>query len=131
MSSRDIYFDCEFFHSYKNTKISIFLIIASNQWYNPALKGDIPPGCAAYGITTDGNRVFIFGGMVEYGRYSNDLYELKVTTWEWKKIRARTAKNVELPRARLGHSFTIVGNKIFLFGGLANDSDNPKQNMPK
>ncbi|OTF72803.1 Kelch domain containing Galactose oxidase-like protein [Euroglyphus maynei] len=104
---------------------------SSNQWFNPGLKGDIPPGCAAYGITTDGNRVFIFGGMVEYGRYSNDLYELKVATWEWKKIRARTAKNVEPPRARLGHSFTIVGNKIFLFGGLANDSDNPKQNMPK
>ncbi|XP_027205977.2 host cell factor [Dermatophagoides pteronyssinus] len=104
---------------------------STNQWFIPALKGDIPPGCAAYGITTDGNRVFIFGGMVEYGRYSNDLYELKVATWEWKKIRARTSKNVEPPRARLGHSFTIVGNKIFLFGGLANDSDNPKQNMPK
>src|ERR1051326_1951433 len=48
----------------------------TNQWYSPAVKGDIPPGCAAYGFVVDGTRMLIFGGMVEYGRYSNDLYEL-------------------------------------------------------
>lgn len=97
----------------------------------PNLKGDIPPGCAAYGFATDGNRIFVFGGMVEYGKYSNDLYELKVSTWEWKKIRPRSPKNGDPPpRPRLGHSFTLIGNKIYLFGGLANDSENPKQNLP-
>ncbi|KAJ6222140.1 hypothetical protein RDWZM_000685 [Blomia tropicalis] len=105
---------------------------SSNQWFMPTMKGDIPPGCAAYGFTTDGNRIFLFGGMVEYGRYSSDLYELKICNWEWKKLRPRSPKNDELPQARLGHSFTMVGsNKIFLFGGLANDSINPKQNIPK
>lgn len=69
--------------------------------------------------------------MVEYGRYSNELFELKTHNWEWKKIRARTLKGVDYPRPRLGHSFTMIGNKIYLFGGLANESDNPKQNMPK
>lgn len=56
----------------------------TNQWFLPDVKGDIPPGCAAYGFACDGSRLFIFGGMVEYGRYSNELYELQAANWEWK-----------------------------------------------
>ena len=52
--------------------------IATNQWFVPPVKGDIPPGCAAYGFVVDGTRILIFGGMVEYGKYSNELYELQV-----------------------------------------------------
>lgn len=44
------------------------------------MKGDIPPGCAAYGFVVDGTRLLVFGGMVEYGKYSNELYELQVCT---------------------------------------------------
>ena len=44
----------------------------------PPVKGDVPPGCAAYGIVVDGTRILVFGGMVEYGKYSNELYELQV-----------------------------------------------------
>ena len=34
------------------------------------------------------------------------------------------------PRARLGHSFTLVGSYVYLFGGLANQRDDPKNNVP-
>lgn len=44
------------------------------------MRGDIPPGCAAYGFVCDGTRLLVFGGMVEYGKYSNDLYELQAST---------------------------------------------------
>lgn len=44
----------------------------------PVTKGEIPPGCAAYGFVVDGTRLLVFGGMVEYGKYSNELYELQV-----------------------------------------------------
>lgn len=54
------------------------LFPATNQWFIPAVRGDIPPGCAAYGFVCDGTRLLVFGGMVEYGKYSNDLYELQV-----------------------------------------------------
>lgn len=57
---------------------------ATNQWFIPAVRGDIPPGCAAYGFVCDGTRLLVFGGMVEYGKYSSDLYELQVsdvTAW--------------------------------------------------
>lgn len=54
------------------------------------MRGDIPPGCAAYGFVCDGTRLLVFGGMVEYGKYSNDLYELQVSVCKvlffWKGV---------------------------------------------
>ncbi|GFY72724.1 host cell factor, partial [Trichonephila inaurata madagascariensis] len=103
----------------------------SNQWFIPSVKGDIPPGCAAYGFVCDGTRLLVFGGMVEYGKYSNELYELAASKWEWKRLKPRSPKNQPPPCPRLGHSFTLIGNKVYLFGGLANDSDDPKNNIPR
>ncbi|XP_040580206.1 host cell factor 1 isoform X2 [Lepeophtheirus salmonis] len=104
---------------------------ATNQWFVPPVKGDVPPGCAAYGFVVDGTRILIFGGMVEYGKYSNELYELQASRWEWKRIKPKVPKNGNPPCPRLGHSFTLIGNKIYLFGGLANDSEDPKNNIPR
>ncbi|KAJ8265101.1 hypothetical protein COCON_G00142000 [Conger conger] len=104
---------------------------ATNQWFIPAVRGDIPPGCAAYGFVCDGTRLLVFGGMVEYGKYSNDLYELQASRWEWKRLKPKTPKNGPPPCPRLGHSFSLVGNKCYLFGGLANDSEDPKNNIPR
>ncbi|XP_062040342.1 host cell factor 1-like [Lepus europaeus] len=104
---------------------------STNQWFIPAVRGDIPPGCAAYGFVCDGTRLLVFGGMVEYGKYSNDLYELQASRWEWKRLKAKTPKNGPPPCPRLGHSFSLVGNKCYLFGGLANDSEDPKNNIPR
>nr|XP_023693256.1 host cell factor 1-like isoform X2 [Paramormyrops kingsleyae] len=69
--------------------------------------------------------------MVEYGKYSNDLYELQASRWEWKKLKPKSPKNGPPPCPRLGHSFSLVGNKCYLFGGLANDSEDPKNNIPR
>lgn len=104
---------------------------ATNQWFSPAVKGDIPPGCAAYGFVCDGSRLLVFGGMVEYGKYSSDLYELQASRWEWKKLKAKAPVTGPPPCPRLGHSFTLVDNKCYLFGGLANDSEDPKNNIPR
>lgn len=106
-------------------------LLATNQWFVPSTKGDIPPGCAAYGFIVDGTRILVFGGMVEYGKYSNELYELQASRWEWKRLKPRPPKQDPPPCPRLGHSFTLIGNKVFLFGGLANDSDDPKNNIPR
>ncbi|XP_059090898.1 host cell factor-like [Tigriopus californicus] len=104
---------------------------ATNQWFVPPVKGDVPPGCAAYGFVVDGTRILIFGGMVEYGKYSNELYELQASRWEWKRLKPKPPKAGPPPCPRLGHSFTLIGNKVFLFGGLANDSEDPKNNIPR
>ena len=112
--------------------LKFYEFAATNQWFVPATKGDIPPGCAAYGFVVDGTRILVFGGMVEYGKYSNELYELQASRWEWKRLKPRPPRNGQpAPCPRLGHSFTLIGNKVFLFGGLANDSDDPKNNIPR
>ncbi|XP_072341082.1 host cell factor 1-like isoform X1 [Scyliorhinus torazame] len=104
---------------------------ATNQWFIPAVRGDIPPGCAAYGFICDGTRILVFGGMVEYGKYSNDLFELQASRWEWKKLKPKPPKNGPQPCPRLGHTLCLIGNKCYLFGGLANDSEDPKNNIPR
>ncbi|CDW53853.1 Kelch 5 and Kelch 1 and Kelch 4 and Kelch 3 domai n containing protein [Trichuris trichiura] len=104
----------------------------TNQWFVPAVRGDIPPGCAAYGIMCDGTRIILFGGMVEFGRYSNHLYELQASKWEWRRLEPHNPKEGSPPCPRLGHSFTLVNNHtIYVFGGLANDSNDPKVNLPR
>jgi host cell factor len=94
----------------------------------PEVRGEVPSGRAAYGMASFQNKVYIFGGMVEYGKYSNDLYELDTSTWEWRRVEVTLG---HLPSARLGHSFTLAGERIYLFGGLENASDSPKENVPK
>ncbi|KAJ8947108.1 hypothetical protein NQ318_002467 [Aromia moschata] len=89
---------------------------ATNQWFVPVTKGDVPPGCAAYGFVVEGTRLLVFGGMVEYGKYSNELYELQASKWEWKKLKPRPPKAGPPPCPRLGHSFTLVNAKVYLFG---------------
>ncbi|XP_026550786.1 host cell factor 2 isoform X2 [Notechis scutatus] len=104
---------------------------ATNQWFLPAVRGDIPPGCAAHGFVCDGTRILVFGGMVEYGRYSNDLYELQASRWLWKKMRPQPPSAGLAPCPRLGHSFCLYGNKCYLFGGLANESEDSNNNIPR
>ncbi|KFQ60895.1 Host cell factor 2, partial [Pelecanus crispus] len=107
------------------------LPIATNQWFLPAVRGDIPPGCAAHGFVCDGTRILVFGGMVEYGRYSNDLYELQASRWLWKKVKPQAPSTGSPPCPRLGHSFSLYGNKCYLFGGLANESEDSNNNVPR
>nr|XP_020457192.1 host cell factor 2 isoform X2 [Monopterus albus] len=103
----------------------------SKQWFLPAMRGDIPPGCAAHGFICEGTRILVFGGMVEFGKYTNSLYELQASRWLWKKLKPKAPRNGSPPCPRIGHSFTLVGNKCYLFGGLANDSEDPNSNVPR
>ncbi|KAI3366910.1 hypothetical protein L3Q82_009554 [Scortum barcoo] len=103
----------------------------SKQWFLPAVRGDIPPGCAAHGFVCEGTRILVFGGMVEFGKYTNSLYELQANRWLWKKLKPRVPRNGSPPCPRIGHSFTLVGHKCYLFGGLANDSEDPNGNVPR
>ncbi|XP_059614278.1 host cell factor 1-like [Phlebotomus argentipes] len=104
---------------------------STNGWYVPCMQGTVPPGCAAFGIVALGTRILIHGGMIEYGQYSDEMYELQATKWEWKKLSVKPPTNGPAPCPRLGHSFTLVGEKIFMFGGLENESNDPKNNIAK
>lgn len=55
------------------------------------------------------------------------MYELLASRWEWRRLTPLG----EPPCPRLGHSFNLVGQKAIIFGGLANESNDPKLNIPK
>ncbi|XP_007893488.1 host cell factor 1 isoform X2 [Callorhinchus milii] len=55
----------------------------------------------------------------------------EASRWEWKKLKPKPPKNGPPPCPRLGHTLCLVGNKCYLFGGLANDSEDPKNNIPR
>ena len=86
---------------------TFFFHLATNQWFVPAVRGDIPPGCAAYGFICDGTRILVFGGMVEYGKYSNELYELQASRWEWKRLKPKSPKGGAPPCPRLGEFYLV------------------------
>ncbi|KAK2898201.1 hypothetical protein Q8A73_014581 [Channa argus] len=50
---------------------------------------------------------------------------------QWKCLKAKATKNGPPPCPRLGHSFSLIGSRCYLFGGLANDSKDPKNNIPR
>ena len=58
-------------------------------------------------------------------------FNFQASRWEWKRLRPKSPRIGHPPCPRLGHSFTMVGNKVYLFGGLANDSEDPKNNIPR
>ncbi|KAL3314118.1 Host cell factor 2 [Cichlidogyrus casuarinus] len=108
-------------HVFNTSKLLIFYLLFQ-QLIN---------GCAAFGMVADNTHIFIFGGMLEYGKYSNDLYELQASRWEWKRIKPRSTKSSHQPCPRLGHTFTLVGSTAYIFGGITNDSEDPKNNIPR
>ncbi|CAI4224537.1 unnamed protein product [Auanema sp. JU1783] len=105
----------------------------TNQWFVPSVRGDVPNGCAAYGIFANSTSIFIFGGMIEFGRYSGDLFELQASRWEWRKLRPRPPRDGSpAPCPRLGHSILLDSTQTcFLFGGLSNESTDPKNNVAR
>lgn len=87
-------------------------------WSVPSVTGDVPPGCAAFGFVCDGSRILVFGGMLEYGRYTNDLHELQINKWVWRKIYAKPPDSGNPPPCpRLGLIFSgFLIQSLICFG---------------
>lgn len=77
-----------------------------------------PEPRAYHTMTYFKNKIIIFGGHggVDYQRTSfNDLYELDLDTFEWKKLKPKGNP----PEPRGGHSASLVAqkDKMMVFGG--------------
>lgn len=55
---------------------SIFLIffVDTGVWKLVKTKGDVPPGRAAHGCVSHGNKILIFGGMTQEGGASDESF---------------------------------------------------------
>ena len=77
----------------------------NGNWFQPSCNGEVPAGVAAHGMIADGTRIIIHGGMQEYGKQTNLMYELQASKWEWKKLNQKATKNSDIPCARMCHRF--------------------------
>lgn len=50
-----------------------------------------------------------------YYSYSNQMYELSLTRWEWKQLQPRPPLHGWIPCRRLGHSFNLAKNMVISF----------------
>ncbi|KAF1758391.1 hypothetical protein GCK72_014849 [Caenorhabditis remanei] len=105
----------------------------TREWVVPQIRGEAPHPAAAFGAAAFGTKVYIFGGMVEYGKYSNDVYELTATRWEWRRMTTKVMGKDLPPAPRIGHSFVVSekNQKAYMFGGLCNDLNDNKRNIPR
>jgi len=76
-------------------------------------------GCRYHASVLYKNEVYLFGGQQGSQVFLNDLWVLNAETQTWKEL---TLPNG--PGPRCGHSASIVGNKMYVFGGVANKVTN-------
>jgi hypothetical protein len=84
------------------------------EWQRISCSGSIPPPRSGHSATLIGNRMFIFGGGDPSTGLWNDLYALKLETFTWEFY---PTFGFVCPSPRAGHSATVSGRKLVVFGG--------------
>ncbi|KAI9057729.1 galactose oxidase [Trametes sanguinea] len=86
--------------------------------------GDVPSTRFGHGSTSAGSVVAIWGGDTVTAsshqlrtrvRYDNGLYFLNLATREWTRVFVDGPS----PSGRIGHTVTMIGPRIYVFGGQA------------
>ncbi|KAK9367673.1 hypothetical protein V1509DRAFT_625899 [Lipomyces kononenkoae] len=79
---------------------------------------------ARYGHASElvGNAFIVFGGDTRYPgakeKIDDNLYFLNTSTYQWSKAIVTGPR----PPARYGHTMTIIGSKLYVFGGQFDDN---------
>jgi len=84
------------------------------KWKLVRTKGDVPRARYGHSATVFGDEMYVFGGRGSGGKNFRDMDCLNLKTMTWRKIRSANA----LPPGRSGHSATLIGDKIVIFGGF-------------
>ncbi|KDO31678.1 hypothetical protein SPRG_03596 [Saprolegnia parasitica CBS 223.65] len=92
-----------------------FLDIDTLTWSKPSVRGVAPEPRANHSSALVGTKLYIFGGWNGRKRL-NDLYVLETGSPEWTWSSVRVHGDL-VPHPRAGMTFTVVRDKIFLFGG--------------
>jgi len=83
--------------------------------------GDRPNGRYGHGAVVVDDVMFIFGGIdSKSGNALNDMWTFNFITHEWQELDIQGW----VPQARAGFSFTLVEDKVYLFGGFDTSSPN-------
>ncbi|XP_045566372.1 kelch domain-containing protein 3 isoform X1 [Salmo salar] len=88
----------------------------NHRWFTPKISGTVPGARDGHSACILGKAMYVFGGYEQLADcFSNDIHKLDTTTMTWSLINARGTP----ARWRDFHSATIIGTKMFVFGGRA------------
>merc|ERR1719456_128659 len=81
--------------------------------------GGLPPSAReGHAAVEVGNKIFLFGGCVQGIRCFNDVHIFDTDTLTW----SQEPFTGDAPEPRGGHSATLVGTDIFVFGGASSET---------
>ena len=99
--------DVYFFHTGATDDVLI--------WNKVNSSGDIPPPMHGHAAVAIDRQLVIFGGSLQDGTQSQDLYILNTSSLQWSRI----ALGGAVPSPRYGHTMNVLGDKIMVFGGMS------------
>lgn len=97
---------------------TIVLDVNDNRWYRPKLNGIPPPARYGHSAVLAGSRIVIFAGRGPNSQHFRDLHALDPLTMTWYQ----GPEGGNAPLGRLNHSASLIGTKMFVFGGWNKDS---------
>lgn len=90
---------------------------ATGAWLKITQNGTVPDVRASASMAVYGRKLFLFGGF-EIAVYKNDFYWMDLDTHTWFPVQLAQDHQCALPSARAMASMTLVGTRLFLFGGI-------------
>ncbi|KAI2658179.1 Kelch domain-containing protein 3 [Labeo rohita] len=87
-----------------------------HRWFTPKISGTVPGARDGHSACVLGKAMYIFGGYEQLADcFSNEIHKLDTSSMCWSLVSARGTP----ARWRDFHSATIIGTKMFVFGGRA------------
>ena len=87
--------------------------IDTHTWFKPRVSGTVPEERSYHSACVLGKVMYIHGGNNQRPGIYNDIHKLDTTTMVWSLINTRGTP----PPMSSHHSATIIGTKMFVFGG--------------
>ncbi|XP_064632970.1 kelch domain-containing protein 10-like isoform X2 [Lineus longissimus] len=89
--------------------------MSTREWNREVTTGDMPVELASHAALLVGNRLLVYGGTGTPFGYasSNRLHVCNLSTLEWRQV----ACCGDVPDELYGHSLSLAGDVIFMFGG--------------
>jgi len=83
------------------------------QWLECKQSGAKPAGRTFPCLAAVGKHLYLFGGVSGEGMELNDLHRYNTENGEWSEV----AVSNDTPPERYEHSLTVVGHRLYVFGG--------------
>ncbi|XP_036623423.1 kelch domain-containing protein 3 isoform X1 [Trichosurus vulpecula] len=90
--------------------------INTHKWFTPRVSGTVPGARDGHSACVLGKNMYVFGGYEQLADcFSNDIHKLDTSSMTWTLISAKGTP----ARWRDFHSATMLGSRMYVFGGRA------------